>query len=229
LRRSNLQTVSVVVDVVALANSTAVPSTRTVNEPPSVSSTLVYAFGEGGVGIVVGVGVDVVVVVVVGVVGVGVVVVVAVGAGAGAGGGVVVGVVAEAGGGSAAVREPVLGWAGGLGDADSLRSDDPVDSAWLVPVSTCWVVVVTATVVVVVVWLGISDSTVETVVEVLGDSRAEMSPPSILGSSVAIARARIAAIPSAVGTSVTTLRTLLTAAAAMVTATMVATNQAIPT
>ena len=216
LRSSNLQTVSVVMDTVAPPNSTASPSTRTENEPPSVSITLVYAFGEGGVVVS-----TAVVVVVAG----GAVVVVVVVAG-----GVVV-VVVVAVGGLVAVGELVLGWAGGL-DVVSMLRDDPAGSSasvLVVLVSTCWVVVVTATVVVVLDGVGMSGSTVGTSVEVGAASIAEASSPSISSESGSASIARIAAIPSAVGTFVTTLRTLPTAAAAMVTATMVATSQAIPT
>jgi hypothetical protein len=195
LRRLNLQTVSVVVYVVTLPNSTASPSTRTQKRPPSVAISFMYAFGEGVVVV---------------------------------GGAVVVGVAPPAVGGLVVVGVLVLGWAGSL-DVVSAWRDDPAASSVSVRVllvSTCWVVVVTATAVVVLDCLGISDSAVGTSVEVVADSRAEASSPSISRASRSVSIARIAAIPTAVGTFVTTLPT---AAAAMVTATMVATNQAIPT
>ena len=90
--------VAVSVEGVARPNSTASPSTRTENEPPSVSITLVYAFGEGGVVV----STVVVVVVVAG----GAVVVVVV-----AGGAVVAVVVSPAVGGVVAVGELDFGWA----------------------------------------------------------------------------------------------------------------------
>lgn len=217
LRSSNLQTASDVVEMVARANSTASPSTRTENEPPSVSITLVYAFGEGGVVV----STAVVVVVVAG--GAAVVVV--------AGGAVVVVAVSPAVGGLVAVGELDFGWVRGVDAVSALRDDAAASSVsdLVVLVSTCWVVVVTATVVVVLDCVGISDSTVGTSVEVGAASATGASSPSISSTSGSASIARIAAIPSAVGTFVTTLRTLPTAAAAMVTATMVATSQAIPT
>ena len=202
--------------MVALANNTVSPATRTQNEPPSVTISFEYASGE-----------MVVVVSTVLVVGGAVVVVVVVGAG----GGVVGVVVLPAVGGLVVVGELDLGWAGGLDVVSSWRVDPVASSASVrvVLVWTCCVVVVTATVVVVLDCVDISESTAGASVEVVTDSGAEASPPSTSRASGSVSIARIAAIPSAVGTSVTTLRTLPTAAAAMVTATMVATSQAIPT
>ena len=196
----------------ARAKVTSSPSTRTDIDPPSVSITLVYPFGAGAVVVVV---VD----------GTGCVVVVVDGA---AVGWVVVG-------------ETALGFAAGVGAADDADPSWPDDLAgssllsWALRDTACTVVVVCA--VVVVCSVVVVASTAGPVARVVsGGVRVERvvcsmpeSPSAEDGSSLDVgALIPDAEIPNAVGTPVTSLRALLTAAVAMVTATTVATNHARP-
>ena len=215
----------------ARRKNTSSPITRTDSEPPSVSITLVYESGARVVVVVV----DVVAgaVVVVDVVAGAVVVVVVVGAArgtvvvgvgfAGPGGWVVVGVALGRGVGVGAVVTVEPPWGNDLA-ASSCRAWTSAPTADLVMGGS---VVVVFTVLV-----GAPRVVVVPVTRTgVGSSSSRPGPSSEASESssdVETARSGDAEIPSAVGASVTSLRTLPTAAAAIVTATTVPTNQAIP-
>ena len=214
----------------ARRKNTSSPITRTDSEPPSVSITLVY---ESGARVVVVVDVVAGAVVVVDVVA-GAVVVVVVGAArgtvvvgvgfAGPGGWVVVGVALGRGVGVGAVVTVEPPWGNDLA-ASSCRAWTSAPTADLVMGGSVVVVVFT-------VLVGAPRVVVVPVTRTgVGSSSSRPGPSSEASESssdVETARSGDAEIPSAVGASVTSLRTLPTAAAAIVTATTVATNQAIP-
>jgi hypothetical protein len=204
--RSNLQSLF----GKARRNVTVSPSTTTDIEPPSVSMTLVYARGSAtGVVVVVVAGRVVVVVGAAVVVGRTVVVVVA-----------------------GWVVEVVLGWVSGAWDVDDVVPawgrdfPAPSDRAWVSGGGGASVVVVvrgssgSSTTCSTTGWVVVVDAGVVVV--------SRVSSTSLMEALVATVIAGDADTPRAVGTSVTSLRTLPTAAAAMVTATTVAANHAIP-
>ena len=216
----------------ARRKNTSSPITRTDSEPPSVSITLVYPSGAWVV-VVVGVATGAVVVVVVGVAA-GAVVVVVVGAAVGTvvvgvgfarlGGGVVVGVVPGRLVGAGAVVDVEPPWGRDLA-ASSCRAWTSASTSGFAMGGSMIVVVSRLAVAPRDVVVSVTRAGVGSV----PSSRPAPSPEaSESPSDVETTRSGDAEIPSAVGASVTSLRTLPTAAAAIVTATTVATNHAIP-